>query len=170
MSTRGARLLRMTVRWLDQDEQRAWRGYRRLRALLDLQISRDLAQDAQLSEADYDVLSDLSETDGHRLRLIELARRMLWSKSRLSHHIDRMQRRGLVRRESDGEASRAVVVVVTAAGLQAITSAAPAHVESVRRHFIDLLTAEQVKALGEAAETVVRHLDAVREPAAVAER
>lgn len=160
----------MTVRWLDQDEQRAWRGYRRLRALLDLQISRDLAQDAQLSEADYDVLSDLSETDGHRLRLIELARRMLWSKSRLSHHIDRMQRRGLVRRESDGEASRAVVVVVTAAGLQAITSAAPAHVESVRRHFIDLLTAEQVKALGEAAEIVVRHLDAVREPAAVAER
>jgi len=160
----------MTLRWLDQDEQHAWRGYRRLRALLDLQISRDLAQDAQLSEADYDVLSDLSETDGHRLRLVELARRMLWSKSRLSHHIDRMQRRGLVRRESNGEASRAVVVVVTAAGLRAITSAAPAHVESVRRHFIDLLTAEQVKVLGEAAETVVRHLDAMREPAAVAER
>lgn len=135
-----------------------------------LQISRDLGQDAQLSEADYDVLSDLSETDGHRLRLIDLARQMLWSKSRLSHHIDRMQQRGLVRRERDCAASRAVMVVMTAAGLRAIKSAAPAHVGSVRRHFIDLLTAEQIRALGDAAETVVRHLDAVREPAAVAER
>ncbi|MGI8415471.1 MAG: MarR family winged helix-turn-helix transcriptional regulator [Nakamurella sp.] len=160
----------MTIRWLDQDEERAWRGYRQLRALLDLQISRDLAHAAQLSDADYDVLSDLSETDGHRLRLIDLAGRMLWSKSRLAHHIDRMENRGLVRREGDPTVSRGVWIALAPAGLLAIENAAPGHVASVRSHFIDLLTAEQLSVLGDVAEIVVTHLQAVREPAALAER
>jgi DNA-binding MarR family transcriptional regulator len=149
------------ARWLNDDEAHAWRGYRRMRALLDLQISRDLAADSGLSEADYDVLSDLSETKGHRLRLIELSRQMLWSKSRLSHHISRMEQRGLVRREGDDAATRGVIVVLTPAGLRAIKAAAPAHVASVRRHFIDLLTPKQIEALGQAAETVVGHLNSL---------
>ena len=65
--------------WLDERETRAWRGYRRMRALLDLQIIRDLAADAALSDADYDVLSTLSETQAHRMRLHELASTILWS-------------------------------------------------------------------------------------------
>lgn len=151
------------ARWLDEREARAWRGYRRMRALLDLQIGRDLARDSGLSDADYDVLSDLSETPGRRLRLIELAHQMLWSKSRLSHHISRMEQRGLVRREQDRLASRGIVVVLTPAGLRAIKSAAPDHVASVRRHFIDLLSTRQIDVLGDAAELVVRHLNSVEE-------
>src|SRR5688572_643779 len=73
-------------KWLTREEDAAWRGYRRMRLLLDLQIARDLVKDSGLSEADYDVLSTLSETAGRRMRLSDLAAHMLWSKSRLSHH------------------------------------------------------------------------------------
>ena len=68
-------------RWLTPAEARAWLGYRRMRALLDLQVARDLAKDSGLSDADYDVLSNLSESDQHMLRLTDLAAHMLWSKS-----------------------------------------------------------------------------------------
>jgi len=145
------------TRWLNPRETRAWRGYRRLHALLDLQISRDLASDG-MSAADYDVLSSLSETSGHRLRLVELAEQMLWSKSRLSHHVSRMERRGLVRRDDLPASSRAAVVTLTPHGLQVIEEIAPKHLLSVHRHFIDLLTGEQIDALGETADIVVRHL------------
>jgi DNA-binding MarR family transcriptional regulator len=146
-------------RWLDDDESRAWRGYRRMRALLDAQVARDLASDSGLSDPDYEVLSNLSETEGHRWRLNELATRMLWSRSRLSHHIARMEQRGLVRREECASDARGAFVVLTEGGLRAIEAAAPAHVESVRRNFIDLLTHEQIRALDEISSTVVAHLD-----------
>jgi DNA-binding MarR family transcriptional regulator len=145
-------------RWLDPAEDRAWRGYRRMRALLDLQINRDLARDAGLSEPDYDVLSNLSETEGYRWRLSDLAARMLWSKSRLSHHLTRMQQRGLVTREDCPEDGRGAVVVLTEGGLRAIQAAAPDHVASVRRHLIDLLSSDQIAALGDITETVLSHL------------
>ena len=106
-------------RWLDEQENRAWRGYRRMRRLLDLELARELMQDAGLSEPDYDVLSDLSETPEQRLRLSELADRMLWSRSRLSHHISRMQQRGLVSREECATDGRGSVVVLTPAGRRA---------------------------------------------------
>jgi len=145
-------------RWLDGREARAWRGYLRMRALLDLQISRDLARDAGLSDADYHVLAVLSETPGHRVRVIALAERMLWSQSRLAHHLDRMEHRGLVRRQEHPTNARARDVVLTTTGLRVIEAAAPDHLDSVRQHFIDLLTDEQIDALGELTETVVHHL------------
>lgn len=145
-------------RWLDEREDRAWRGYRRMRRLLDLELARELTQDAGLSEADYDVLSDLSETPQGRLRLRELADRMLWSRSRLSHHLTRMQQRGLVTREECADDARGSVVVLTPAGRRAIESAAPGHVAAVRRHLIDLLTPAEVDALGALTHRVVDHL------------
>ncbi|KAB1911848.1 MarR family winged helix-turn-helix transcriptional regulator [Micromonospora sp. AMSO31t] len=145
-------------RWLDERENRAWRGYRRMRRLLDLELARDLTQDAGLSEPDYDVLSDLSETRDQRLRLSELADRMLWSRSRLSHHISRMQHRGLVTREEHPSDGRGSIVVLTPAGLAAIEAAAPGHVAAVRRHLIDLLTDEEIDALGALTHRVVDHL------------
>lgn len=146
------------TRWLDEREDRAWRGYRRMRRLLDLELARQLTQDAGLSEADYDVLSDLSETPQGRLRLRELADRMLWSRSRLSHHLTRMQQRGLVTREECADDARGSVVVLTPAGRQAIGSAAPGHVAAVRRHLIDLLTPAEIEALGALTHRVVDHL------------
>jgi DNA-binding MarR family transcriptional regulator len=151
-------------RWLNDVEARAWRGYRRMRALLDLQLTRDLAADSGLSDADYDVLSNLSETEGHSLRLKQLAEHMLWSTSRLSHQLTRMQERGLVSREESPADGRGAIIVLTEAGWETIQVAAPPHVESVRRHFIDLLSDEQIDVLGDVAETVVRHLNGLTWP------
>jgi DNA-binding MarR family transcriptional regulator len=145
-------------RWLDEAEARAWRGYMRMRTLLHAQIVRDLAREADLSGPDYDVLSNLSEAPGRRSRLGDLAARMAWSKSRLSHHITRMEQRGLVTREDCASDGRGAFVVLTDAGFRAIEAAAPGHVASVRRHFIDLLTREQLEALAEISRTVVRRL------------
>ncbi|WP_219467090.1 MarR family winged helix-turn-helix transcriptional regulator [Nonomuraea rhizosphaerae] len=147
-----------TPRWLDDAEFRAWIGYRRMRLLLDAQVSRDLLRDSGLSAPDYDVLSTLSDAEGHRFRLTGLAERMLWSKSRLSRHISRMEQRGLVTREECEGDGRGAVIVLTEGGRRAIEAAAPDHVESVRRHFVDLLTPEQIDVLGTVSETVLTHL------------
>jgi len=135
-----------------------------MRALLDLQVTRDLARDSGLSDADYDVLSNVSESAGHSLRLGDLAAHMHWSKSRLSHHVARMERRGLVARQDCPSDGRGAILTLTEAGWQAIAGAAPAHVESVRRHFIDLLTGEQIRVLGDLTETVLAHLGSVQDP------
>ncbi|MFI0792759.1 MarR family winged helix-turn-helix transcriptional regulator [Micromonospora rubida] len=145
-------------RWLDEREQSAWRGYRRMRRLLDLELARELMRDAGLSEPDYDVLSDLAETPDRRLRLSELADRMLWSRSRLSHHLTRMQQRGLVTREECAADGRGAVVALTAEGRRAVEAAAPGHVAAVRRHLIDLLTPAEIAALDALTHRVVDHL------------
>ena len=146
------------TRWLDDSEMRAWLGYRRMFLLLNAQVNRDLARDSGLSEPDYDVLSNLAEAPDQRGRLSELAARMLWSQSRLSHHISRMEQRGLVTREECQTDARGSVVVLTKQGQRTLEKAAPHHVESVRKHIIDLLSPKQIEALGDIAETVVAHL------------
>jgi DNA-binding MarR family transcriptional regulator len=142
-------------KWLSEAEFRAWMGYRRMRLLLDAQIARDLARDSALSSADYDVLSTLSEEDGRRFRLSALAARMLWSKSRLSRHISRMEERGLVVREDSPGDGRGAEVVLTAKGMRAIVAAAPDHVASVRKHFIDLLSPTELRTLARIADKVL---------------
>jgi DNA-binding MarR family transcriptional regulator len=144
--------------WLEEAEDRAWRGYMRMRTLLHARVLRDLAREAGLSGPDYDVLSHVSEAPGHRSRLGELAERMAWSRSRWSHHLTRMERRGLVTREDCPSDGRGAFVVLTDAGLRVIQAAAPGHVASVRHNFIDLLSREQLDALTRITDTVVGHL------------
>ncbi|MGH9060927.1 MAG: MarR family winged helix-turn-helix transcriptional regulator, partial [Acidimicrobiales bacterium] len=103
------------TRWLSDGEERAWRAYRRMRTLLDLQISRDLARDSGLSDPDYDVLSTLSEAPASSWRANVLAERLLWSTSRLAHHVGRMERRGLVARSDCRGDARGATVTLTAA-------------------------------------------------------
>lgn len=151
-------MTRPEPRWLNDDEMRAWLAYRRMRLLLSAEINRDLAREAGLSEADYDVLSNLTATDNRR-RLTELAAHMQWSKSRLSHHITRMEQRGLVCREDvDGDA-RGSFVVLTPRGRQTIEEAAPGHVASVRRHLMDRLSPDQIRVLGEIGDVVLAPLE-----------
>lgn len=145
------------TRWLSDEEQRAWRAYRRMVLLVDAEVARELNRDSGLSMPDYQVLSALSESADLRCRLSELAANMQWSASRLSHHVSRMEQRGLVRRAGCDDDARGAYVVVTEHGLEAIRSAAPGHVESVRRHMIDLLTPEQVAALAQIGDTVIAH-------------
>lgn len=148
----------MTSRWLNPTKDRAWRGYRRMFTLLEGQLSRELLEASDLSMADYTVLSNLVEAEGRKWRVTALADHMQWSQSRLSHQIARMEDRELVTRETVADDGRGTVVIMTREGFRAIAAAAPEHFRSVRRHMIDLLTEEQLRVLGDIAETVVGHL------------
>jgi DNA-binding MarR family transcriptional regulator len=145
-------------RWLTPEQELAWRRYRRMRTLLDLQLSRDLRQDSGLSDADYDVLTMLSDRPGRALRARELGERLRWSTSRLSHQIGRMEQRGLVARSSVGEDARGAVVALTDDGWQRLLAAAPLHVASVRRNLIDLLSPAELRTLDRIARKVLDHL------------
>lgn len=148
-----------TTRWLSGGEERAWRAYRQMQMLLSAQIAADLTRDSGLSEPDYDVLSTLSEKRGERWPLRDLAAKMLWSRSRLSHHLTRMELRGLIAREDDPHDHRGCMVVLTPQGLELLERAAPLHVESVRTHLIDLLSEDEVDQLAQIAVKVLDHLD-----------
>jgi DNA-binding MarR family transcriptional regulator len=147
-----------STRWLSAVQEHAWRRYRLMRTLLDLQIARDLAAESGLSVADYDVLSTLSERPDGQWRARDLAGHLLWSTSRLAHHVGRMEGRGLVLRQATADDARGAVVTLTEHGTAALRAAAPPHVESVRRHLIDLLTPEEIAVLGGIADKVVDHL------------
>lgn len=144
--------------WLTPPQERAWRRYRRMRVLLDLQIARDLHQDSGLSEADYDVLSTLSEQSGDRWRARDLAAQLLWSTSRLAHHVGRMEQRGLVERQPCPGDARGALIGLTEAGRAILREAAPPHVDSVRRNMIGLLTPDEVDALDAISSKVIAHL------------
>jgi DNA-binding MarR family transcriptional regulator len=142
------------ARWLNPDEERAWRAFRRVMVTVQTGTARDLAA-IGLSEPDYEVLSTLSERPGHTSTLGEQADKMGWSRSRLSRHATRMEARGLLRRTPDPTDGRGCLLVLTAQGLDALEDAAPAHVESVRRHFIDRLAPEDLAAL----EQIARRME-----------
>lgn len=137
----------MTTPWLTEDEERSWRALRRLLVALPARLSRDLAADSGLSAADYEVLSTLSEKPDRRWGLKELAAKMEWSRSRLSHHTARMRSRGLVDREADPTDARGCVLHLTDTGFAVLAEAAPRHVASVRARLLDHLTPAELAAL-----------------------
>ncbi len=147
-----------TTPWLTAEEDRAWRSWLAMNERLRAQIARDLLVDSRLSDPDYMVLVHLSEADDHRVRMSDLAARLNWSKSRLSHQMARMQARGLVDREECPSDGRGAFAVLQACGLAEIERAAPKHLASVRRHLIDLFDAEELAQLTAICERVVAHL------------
>ena len=148
-------------RWLDAHEDRAWRGYTRMQALLSARLHRNLLRETGLSLSDYEVLVHLSEAPQGRLRAFQLGNALQWEKSRVSHHLTRMEGRGLVRRQECSTDGRGAFVVLTPNGRTAIEAAAPAHVAHVRDAFIDVLTPEQLDALAGISDAVLRRLSAL---------
>jgi DNA-binding MarR family transcriptional regulator len=136
------------VQWLEEEEQAAWRGWVRASHRIAAAVARDLHAGHELSDAEYAVLVALSEAPDHIMRMGTLAASLDWSRSRLSHLLSRMEGRGLVVREGCASDARGAFARLTAAGMDEITRAAPDHVDSVRRHFLDLLDAEQIRQLG----------------------
>ncbi len=149
-------------RWLNEDEQQAWRATVRLAQLLIRQLDRDLNVHG-LSGHDYEILVELSEAPDHRMRMTELADATSQSRSRLSHQVTRMQNRGLVRRDDCEGDKRGTFAVLTADGMAAIERVAPDHVENVRRHFIDRLEPRQLEDIREAFEPIVDYLRKIRD-------
>lgn len=146
-------------RWLNEREQRAWRGFLRVQAHLMPALGRRLQAHAGLSLADYHVLVALTDAPEGRLRVLDLARAADWEQSRLSHHLTRMARRGLIERTECPEDGRGAFIVLTPAGRQAVEAAAPRHVEDVRTLVFDQLTPEQVDALTEVSDRILQALE-----------
>ncbi|MEV4439508.1 MarR family transcriptional regulator [Streptomyces sp. NPDC049577] len=149
------------TRWLSDEEQRAWRAHLEVSRLLMHQLERDL-QPFGLTNNDYEILVNLSESPEHRMRMSDLAMATLQSKSRLSHQITRMENAGLVRRVNCESDRRGLFAVLTEQGWNTMREVAPHHVASVREHFIDLLSPEDLKALRESLAPVAEHLRGTR--------
>lgn len=142
------------VRWLTADQQKAWRAYLTGSALLSEALSRQLDADSGLSLSEYEVLVRLSESEDRTQRMSELATSLVHSRSRLTHTVVRLERRGLVRRETCAADGRGVNCVLTDAGFDVLREAAPGHVRAVRAALVDVLTDEQLSALGAAMRAV----------------
>ena len=117
-----------------------------------VQLTRSLAEESGLSMPDYEVLVMLTDTPEGRVRMAALADKLEWERSRLSHHIRRMEARGLVERRECQEDGRGAFVGITPLGQRTIERAAPGHVSAVRRHFIDVLGKDGLDALEKALE------------------
>jgi DNA-binding MarR family transcriptional regulator len=151
-------------RWLNEREQRAWRAYLAMQSRLQARLNRQLQSDADMSLADFDVLVALTDRPDVQGRVLELAETLQWEKSRLSHHLARMQRRGLIKRQECPDDGRGAFVVLSDEGRLAIERAAPAHVDTVRALVFDGLDPDQVDTLADIAETVLNRIDTAERP------
>ncbi len=115
-------------------------------------------QESGLSPADYQVLLALKEANGRRLRSSELAASIDWERSRLSHHLGRMERRGLIGRDDCATDSRGAEVSLTADGARLFRRASVPHLRAIKKHFADALTPEQFEALAGILQALQRHL------------
>lgn len=125
----------------------AWRAYFETTALLEARLEASLKAAAGLTLADYNILLALTEADGFRLRLGELAERVVFSPSRLTYRIRELQRRGLVERIADATDGRGASAQLTAAGRAAFRDAARTHARDVEAAMLAQLTDDEAAAL-----------------------
>ncbi|MFJ9558617.1 MarR family winged helix-turn-helix transcriptional regulator [Streptomyces fuscichromogenes] len=151
--------MEQTVRWLTAEEQHAWRSFVRMHERLMGRLSRLLQTESNVSPADFAVLVELTDVPDGRRRFQDLSRALEWEKSRMSHHIARMVKRGLVVRDECPEDGRGAFVVITDEGRAMIEAAAPRHVEAVRELFLDNVTPSELRLLARISERVVERLD-----------
>ena len=145
--------------WLNEEEHRAFDSFVNLARNLFTALSMDLQQVSGLSSADYEVLVNLTARPDGRIRPTELAAAMRWDSSRLSHHIRRMESRGLVARERFAEDRRGALITLTPAGRSAIEQAAPGHVRAVRRLVVDALTPAELRQLTALSEKLLAGME-----------
>jgi DNA-binding MarR family transcriptional regulator len=139
-------------------ELHTWRDFLETTEALRTALAARLQSESALSTGDYAVLLALSEAEGQRMRSSAMAAHVGWERSRLSHHLGRMERRGLIRREECATDSRGAEVVLEPAGAEAFHGATVPHLRAVRELFVDALTPEQLAAAGEIAAALRAHL------------
>jgi len=155
----------VATRWLTSREQSAWRSFLNAISLLSEEVGDQLQRDSGLAHSDYEILVRLSEQPDRTLRMSELANRTLFSRSRLSHAVGRLEREGWVRRESCSGDRRGLNAVLTDEGFAMLAGAAPGHVEAVRTALLDPLTPEQIDQLAEIAAAIIAAAQARAEAA-----
>jgi DNA-binding MarR family transcriptional regulator len=147
------------VRWLTAAEVNSWLSVVRLMAWLAWSIDQQLRRDANLGMVEYQVLAMLSQSPQQTMRMSSLAEVTNASLSRLSHLVKRLERRGLVHREPDPADGRFTNAILTDQGFHTLAGAAPAHVAHVRSLVIDVLSPEQLRRLGLAADRIMSRID-----------
>src|ERR1700761_9397755 len=147
----------MEPNWLNAQEACAWRTFVDAHYRLEFHLSRRL-QESGLSGADYEVLAMLSDHDGDCMPSHELRNALGWEKTRLSHQVRRMQADGLVSREPNPADARSTRVCLQPNGRAAIETAAPGHVQDVRRNFVGLFTPAELDTLTALNQRILHHL------------
>lgn len=145
--------------WLSDSEQRLWRQWLTVNMKLTVALHRQLQDGAGLSLPDFEVLVHLSETPQHRMQVSDLASTLTWERSRLSHHVARMQKRGLVVREACPTDARSTFVALTSQGEAAISEAAPGHAQLVKSLVFRDLNGSEMEGLGSALRKVLVNLE-----------
>jgi DNA-binding MarR family transcriptional regulator len=150
------------VKWLTAAEVDSWLSLVRLMTWLPWSIDQQLRHDSNLGMVEYQVLARLSNSPRRTLRMSQLADLVNSSLSRLSHLIKRLEERGLVRREPDPADGRFTNAILTEKGFQTLAEAAPGHVAHVRSLVIDVLSHEQLRRVGLAADRIMSRIDTSR--------
>ncbi|MDO5499033.1 MAG: MarR family transcriptional regulator [Propionibacteriaceae bacterium] len=145
--------------WLTQEQQLVWRDWLSVQARLMAALNRQLQADHDLSLQDFEVLVHLSEAPEERLRLSALAERLRWEQSRLSHHLTRMTKRDLVRREPCPDDARGSFACLTETGRGRLEAAAPSHAATVRALLFAPLSSDQLEAFARVTRTTLATLD-----------
>ena len=146
-------------RWLDPEEQQAWRALASTLVRLPAALDAQLHHDAGISHFEYQVLALLSEAPGHTLRMSALAAQAGGSLPRLSQVVARLERRGWVRRTPDPADGRYTLATLTGQGQAKVTQAAPGHAQEVRRLVLGPLTKTQSRQLREISRRILRAID-----------
>jgi DNA-binding MarR family transcriptional regulator len=166
MNTDQARTIpAMTGLRLSDEQLTAWRRFLQAHAVLTRRLEADLLAEHQLPLASYDVLVQLVEAPERRLRMTELAQRVLISRSGLTRLVDRLEREGLVRREACDDDARGLFAVLTDDGYERLRRASSTHLRGVQSYAIGRLDDSQVAALAEISAAMLGD-----EPAAVVMR
>lgn len=133
--------------WLDEHQQRVWRQWLLAHDRLNAALNQQLSLSSGLSLQDFGVLVALSEAPNHRLRSAELATTLGWERSRLSHHLGRMEKRGLILREQSSSDGRGAYAVITNEGMRQIVEVAPGHANTVKELMFMPLSPEDLDTL-----------------------
>ena len=141
-----------------QEQLRVWRNYVETAEAVRLRLAGRLQNETSLSSGDYVVLLALSEAEQQTLRSSALASQIEWERSRLSHHLGRMEKRGLLRRVSCPDDVHGIDVVMTDVGAETFHAATVPHLRAVREMFVDALTDDQLAHIDEATGALRRHL------------
>ncbi|GAB03781.1 MarR family transcriptional regulator [Gordonia amarae] len=142
-----------------RDELRIWRGYIETSEALRSRLASRLQDESSLSSGDYQVLLALSEATGRTLRSSELAELIGWERSRLSHHLGRMEKRGLLRRARCPDDPHGIDVALTDDGYSAFREGSIPHLMAIRELFIDALSPEELTQIENLTRTLRQHLN-----------
>lgn len=147
-----------TSPWLSAEQQRVWRQWLHASSRLTSTLTRQMQQDNGASMSDFEVLVPLTEAAQGRVRIARLAEELQWERSRLSHHLTRMEKRGLVTRQECSEDGRGAFAVVTPEGRDLMERVAPGHARTVRALMFDGLSAEEVRAMDDLTARLLERL------------